>query len=159
MLRFGKEFGCTPPRERVSGLMYNLAFSTLCEHLVIPSASNSHFKPRQLVECPLYLSVEGRYAESGLEGLACTCEAPSADTLLYRLKKVKSHDAYEMLIQVNDSIIEELRSKGVFRRPVVAAIVRSRTMVNTTASLGGVGGSVVQTSATHTHHYTKWGGG
>lgn len=103
-------------------MMYNLALSTLCEHLVIPSASNSHFKPRQLVECLLYLSVEGRYAESGLEDLACTREAPSADTLLYRLKKVEGQDAYEMLIQANDSIIEELRSKGVFRRPVVAAI-------------------------------------
>jgi hypothetical protein len=94
MLRFCKEFGCTPPRERVSWLMYNLALSTLCEHLVIPSASNSHFKPRQLVECLLYLSVEGRYAESGLEDLACTREAPSADTLLYRLKKVEGQDAY-----------------------------------------------------------------
>jgi hypothetical protein len=38
------------------------------------------------------------------------------------LKKVESQDAYEMLIQANDSIVEELRSEGVFRRPVVAAI-------------------------------------
>jgi hypothetical protein len=45
------------------------------------------------------------------------------------LKKVESHDAYEMLTQTNDSIIEELKSKGVVRRPYceepmpVAAVV------------------------------------
>jgi hypothetical protein len=71
---------------------------------------------------PAHLSVEGRYAESGLEDLACTREAPSAATLLYRLKNVESQDAYDTLTQANDSIIEELRSKGVFRRHVVAAI-------------------------------------
>jgi hypothetical protein len=38
------------------------------------------------------------------------------------LKKVESQDAYDTLVQANDSIIEELRSEGVFRRPVVAAI-------------------------------------
>jgi putative transposase len=120
--RFGKAVGYMPPRDRVNRLMYNRALSTLNEHLIIPSASNSHFKPEQLIESLLYLSVEERYAESGLEDLACTREAPSADTLLYRLKKIESRDAYKMLIQANDSVIEEVKSKGVFGRPVVAAI-------------------------------------
>ena len=122
MRRFGKAVGYMPPKDRVNRLMYNRALSTLNEHLIIPSASNSHFKKEQLIESLLYLSVEERYAESGLEDLACTREAPSADTLLYRLKKIESQDAYGMLIQANDSVIEELKSEGVFGKPVIAAI-------------------------------------
>lgn len=111
-----------PPRDRVNALAYNRALSTLAEHLIIPGASNSHFKGRDLIESLLYLSVEKRYAESGLEDLACTREAPSADTLLYRLKKIESEDAFRMLTQVNDSVLEDLKGKGVLSNPVLAAI-------------------------------------
>jgi hypothetical protein len=118
-----KAVGYTPPRDRVARVAYNRALSTLNEHLVIPSAPNSHFSGEELNESLLYLSVEERYAESGLEDLACTRdEAPSADTLLYRLKKLGSDDAHRMLVDANDAIIEELLRRGVFRRPVVAAI-------------------------------------
>jgi hypothetical protein len=90
---------------------------------VIPTASNTRFSGEELNESLLYLSAEERYAESGLEDLlACTREAPSADTLLYRLKKLESGDAYEMLVDANDEIIEELKKRGAFRRPVIAAI-------------------------------------
>jgi len=111
-----------PPRDRVNALAYNRALSTLAEHLIIPGASNSHFKGRDLIEPLLYLSVEKRYAESGLEDLACTREAPSADTLLYRLKKIESEDAFRMLTQANDSVLEDLKAKGVLSKPVLAAI-------------------------------------
>ena len=106
----------------MSRVAHNLALSTQNEHLVIPSASNVHFSGEQLNESLLYLSAEERYAESGLEDLACTREAPSADTLLYRLKRLRSEDVHGMLIQANDRVLEELRKRGFFRRPVVAAI-------------------------------------
>ena len=111
-----------PPKDRVNRLVYNLALSTLNEHLVMPSASNAHFTNEQMAESLLYLSIEERYAESGLEDLACTREVPSADTLLYRLKKLKCEDAHRMLIGANDTIIETLGRRGVFRKPVLAAI-------------------------------------
>src|SRR5487761_580445 len=113
-----------PPKDRVSRLVYNLALSTLNEHLVIPSAPNSHFKNDDIMQSLLYLSMEERYAESGLDDLACTGkdDTPSADTLLYRLKKLDSKQAYSMLVSANDSVFDELRRKGVFRKPAIAAI-------------------------------------
>jgi hypothetical protein len=113
-----------PPKDRVSRLVYKEALSTLEEHLVIPSAPNSHYKDRDILESLIYLSIEERYAESGLEDLCSTRQegTPSADTLLYRLKKVDSRQAYCMLVSANDSVLEELGKRGVFRKPVVAAI-------------------------------------
>ncbi len=111
-----------PPNRRIRRLVYKRAFSILNEHLVIPSAPNCHYKTEELVQCLVYLSLGKRYAESGLDDLACTREAPSADTLLRRLKIVKSDDAYDMLVQANDEVIRKLRRRRVFRRPVLAAI-------------------------------------
>jgi hypothetical protein len=111
-----------PPNRRICRLVYKRAFPILNEHLVIPSAPNCHFKSEELAQCLIYLSLGKRYAESGLEDLACTREAPSADTLLRRLKKVKSDDAYAMLVQTNDEVIRKLRRRRVFRMPVLAAI-------------------------------------
>ena len=98
----------------------------MTEHLIIPGASDSHFKGRDLIESLLYLPVEKRYAESGLEDLASTREAPSADTLLYRLKRIESQDAYRMLTQANDSVLEDLKDMGVLSKPVIAAIDYTR---------------------------------
>jgi Transposase DDE domain len=114
---------CVPPRDRVSGFTYNFALSTLNEHLVMPSAPNARFTNEQMVESLVYLSVEERYAESGLEDLLfITRGMPSADTLLYRLKKLRSEDAHGMLSRANDVIVEELRRRGVLGRPVIVAI-------------------------------------
>jgi hypothetical protein len=113
-----------PPKDRVSRLVYKQALSALQEHLVIPSAPNSHYKNRDILESLVYLSIEERYAESGLEDLASTRleYTPSADTLLYRLKKLDRKQAYAMLISANDSILEKLRRRGIFRKPVIAAV-------------------------------------
>ena len=110
-----------PPGDRVNGLAYNLALSTVNEHLVMPAATHSRFTNEQMAESLVYLSVEERYAESGLEDLASTRQVPSADALLYRLKKLKSEEALGMLAAANDEVIEELRRRGVFRKPVIAA--------------------------------------
>jgi hypothetical protein len=118
----GTPVGYTPPRDRVARVAYNRGLSTLNEHLVIPSASNSHFTRETLNECLLYLSAEERYAESGLEDLACTRDVPSSDDLLYRLKKMKSDDAHRMLMDANDALIKEMKRRGVFRKPAIAAI-------------------------------------
>jgi len=122
MYGIGIPVGYTPPRDRVARVAYNRGLSTLNEHLVIPSASNTHFTRDALNECLLYLSAEERYAESGLEDLGCTREVPSSDGLLYRLKKLKSGDAHRMLMDANDAIIKEMKRRGVFRKPVIAAI-------------------------------------
>jgi hypothetical protein len=119
---YGIPVGYTPPKDRVARVAYNRGLSTLNEHLVIPSASNTHFTRETLNECLLYLSAEERYAESGLEDLACTREVPSSDALLYRLKKLKSDDAHRMLIDANDAIIEEMKRRRVFKKPAIAAI-------------------------------------
>ncbi len=114
----------TPPKDRVSRLVYKQALSALEEHLVIPSAPNSHYNNRDILESLVYLSIEERYAESGLEDLASTRQehTPSADTLLYRLKKLDRKQAYAMLISANDSVLEKLRRRGIFRKPVIAAV-------------------------------------
>ena len=111
-----------PPNRRVTRLVYKQAFPILSERLVIPGAPNSHFKSEELLESLVYLSLGKRYAESGLEDLACTRETPSADTLLRRLRMVKSEDAQAMLVQANDEVIRKLRRRRVFRMPVLAAI-------------------------------------
>ncbi len=111
-----------PPNRRVTRLVYKQAFPTLKEHLIIPGAPNSHYKSEELLQCLVYLSLGKRYAESGLEDLACTREVPSADTLLRRLRIVKSDEAYDMLVQANDEVIRKLRRRRVFRMPVLVAI-------------------------------------
>jgi hypothetical protein len=111
-----------PPNRRICRLVYKRAFPILNEHLVISSAPNCHFKSEELLQCLVYLSIGKRYAESGLDDLAYTREAPSADTLLRRLKKVKSDDAYGMLVKANDEVIRKLRRRRVFRMPVLAAV-------------------------------------
>jgi hypothetical protein len=111
-----------PPNRRVARLVYKQAFPILNEHLAIPAAPNSHFKSEELLESLVYLSLGKRYAESGLEDLRCTREAPSSDTLLRRLKMVKSEDAHGMLVQANDEVIRKLKRRRVFRMPVLAAI-------------------------------------
>ena len=113
-----------PPKDRVSRLVYNRALSALDEHLVMPSAPNSHYKNKDIIESLVYLSIEERYAESGLEDLATTRpeNTPSADTLLYRLKKLDNKQAYGMMVSANDSVLGKLRRRGVFRKPVIAAI-------------------------------------
>jgi hypothetical protein len=103
-------------------LVYKQAFPILNEHLAIPGAPNSHYKSEELLESLVYLSLGKRYAESGLEDLSCTREAPSSDTLLRRLKMVKSEDAQAMLVQANDELIRKLRRRRLFRLPVLAAI-------------------------------------
>lgn len=113
-----------PPKDRVSRLVYKQALSALGEHLVIPSAPNSHYKNRDILESLVYLSIEERYAESGLEDLATTRpeHTPSADTLLYQLKKLERKQAYSMLISANDSVLEKLRRRGFFRKPAIVAV-------------------------------------
>jgi len=118
-----KASGYMPPSRRVCRLVYKQASAILDEHLVIPSAPNSHFKSDELVRCLIYLSIGKRYAESGLEDLGCTRESPSADTLLRRLKMMKSsEDAYSMLVQANDEVLRKLRRRRIFRMPVIVAI-------------------------------------
>jgi uncharacterized protein YbcC (UPF0753/DUF2309 family) len=113
-----------PPKDRVSRLVYKQALSALEEHLVIPSAPNSHYKNRDILESLVYLSIEERYAESGLEDLATTRpeHTPSADTLLYQLKKLERKQAYSMLTSANDSVLEKLRRRGFFRKPAIVAV-------------------------------------
>ena len=111
-----------PPNRRVTRLLYKQAFSMLNEHLVMPGAPNSHLRSEELLESLVYLSLGRRYAESGLEDLRCTREAPSADTLLRRLKMIGSDGAYTALVRANDEVIVKFKRRGMFRMPVLAAM-------------------------------------
>ncbi|XHH10039.1 MAG: transposase [Candidatus Bathyarchaeia archaeon] len=111
-----------PPKREINELSYKTALSTLKEHFTIPLAPNSKYTKEQLIKSLLYLTVQKQYAESGLQNLACTQKAPSADTLLRRLKSLNPKDAYKMLTQANDAVIEKLKRKRAFKKPVLAAI-------------------------------------
>jgi hypothetical protein len=52
-----------PPKDRVSRLVYNQPLSALEKHSVIPSAPNTHYKNKDILESLVYLSIEKRYAE------------------------------------------------------------------------------------------------
>ena len=95
--------------------------SHLNEHFTIPLRAKQPIQHEQLVESLVYLTVENKYAESGLQNLACTHKAPSADTLLRRVKNVKWKDAYSMLVEANDHVIKKLKRKGIFKKTVLAA--------------------------------------
>ena len=110
-----------PPNREINELSYKRALQILNEHLTIHCAPNSQYTSKQLVESLVYLTVEKKYAESGLQNLACTHKAPSADTLLRRVKSLHCKDAYNMLIEANDHIIRKLKRKGIFKEPVLAA--------------------------------------
>jgi hypothetical protein len=110
-----------PPNRKINELSYKRAYQTLRENFTIHSAPNSQYTSQQLVESLIYLTVENAYAESGLQNLACTQNAPSADTLLRRLKEVHWKDAYSMLVKANDHVLKKLKRKGIFKRAVLAA--------------------------------------
>jgi hypothetical protein len=122
MKRPSKTSGYMPPTREIHDLAYKKALSTLNQHFKIPCAQNSKYTTEQLNQTLIYLTVKKAYAESGLQNLACTHKAPSADTLLRRLKSLKSKDAYTMLTEANDEIIKKLKHKGTFKKPVLAAI-------------------------------------
>jgi hypothetical protein len=53
-----KDTNHMPPKDRVSKLVYKQALSAFDEHLVIPSALNSHYKKEDILESLVYLSTE-----------------------------------------------------------------------------------------------------
>jgi hypothetical protein len=110
-----------PPIRKINELSYKKALSALKEHFTIQLAPNSQYTQDQLIECLLYLTVQKQYAESGLQNLACTRQAPSADTLLRRVKSLNWKDAANMLTQANDEVIKKLKHRGIFKKPVLAA--------------------------------------
>jgi hypothetical protein len=116
-----KTSGYMPPNRKINELSYKRALSLLNEHFTMRCAPNSQYGSKQLVESLVYLTVENKYAESGLQNLACTHKAPSADTLLRRVKDVKWKDAYSMLVEANDHVIKKLKRKNIFKKPVLAA--------------------------------------
>lgn len=102
-------------------LSYKQTLSALKEYFTIPCAPNSQYGSEQLAESLVYLTVENGYAESGLQILACTRKAPSADTLLRRVKSLGWKAAYNMSIEANDHVIRKLKRKGAFKHAVLAA--------------------------------------
>jgi len=116
-----KTSGYMPPNRKMNELSYKQALSVLNEHFAICCAPNSQYGSEQLVESLVYLTVENEYAESGLQNLACTRKAPSADTLLRRVKSLGWKDAYNMLVEANDHVIRKLKRKGTFKHAVLAA--------------------------------------
>jgi len=110
-----------PPNRKNNELSYKRAFQILNQHFNIHCAPNSQYTSEQLNQCLTYLTVENAYAESGLQNLACTQEAPSADTLLRRVKALSWKDAYSMLVETNDHVIKQLKRKGLFKKPILAA--------------------------------------
>jgi putative transposase len=110
-----------PPIRKINGLSYKRALSILNEHFTLQCAKNSQYSSQQLIKSLVYLTVENKYAESGLQNLACTQKAPSADTLLRRLKNLKWKDAYSMLVEANDNLLSKLKHKGIFKAPVLCA--------------------------------------
>src|SRR3990170_272323 len=117
-----KTSGYMLPNKKINEQVYKQTLKVLNEHFIIPTAPNSQFNHEQLNESLVYLTVEKTYAESGLQNLACTRKAPSADTLLRRVESVNWKDAHRMLIAANDHIIKKLRRRGVFKKKVMAAV-------------------------------------
>ena len=110
-----------PPNRKINELSYKRAFQTLNQYFALHHAPNSHYPNEQLIESLIYLTVENAYAESGLQNLACTRKAPSADTLLRRIKTLPWKTAYTMLVEANDHILKKLKRKGLFKKQVLAA--------------------------------------
>lgn len=113
--------GYMPPNREINEPAYKRALQTLNEHFKLHCSPNSQHTKEQLIQSLVYLTVTKAYAESGLQNLACTRKAPSADTLLRRLKSVSWKDAYNMLVEANDQVIKKLKRKGAFKTPVLAA--------------------------------------
>lgn len=114
--------GYMPPDREINEVSYKRVLQNLNEHFKIPCAVNSKYKSEDLNLALVYLTVEKAYAESGLQNLACTQKAPSADTLLRRVKSLDPKDAHRMLNEANDDIIKRLKHKGIFKEPVLAAV-------------------------------------
>ena len=110
-----------PPNRKMNELSYKRAFQILSEHFTLRCAPNSRYPSGVIVESLMYLTVENAYAESGLQNLACTRKAPSADTLLRRVKTLPWKEAYRMLVEANDRVVKKLKRRGIFKKPVLAA--------------------------------------
>lgn len=88
MKPFTQTSGYMPPKRENSELSYKRAFQILNQHFTLQCAISSKYTNQQLNQCLTYLPVENTYAESGLQNLACTQKAPSADTFLRRESKL-----------------------------------------------------------------------
>ena len=103
----------------------NLALS----HFHVPTRYNCLYTERDIVNSLTYLSLETEYAEGGLDTLKKRLrrhmkpgKVPSADTFLYRLKKLERRDALTMLQEMNREALTRAKARGAFRRKAVAAI-------------------------------------
>lgn len=113
--------GYMPPIKKINEQTYKQALQILSQHFTIPCAPNSQYSSQELIESLVYLTVEKAYAESGLQNLACTHKAPSADTLLRRVESIKQKDAYRMLTEANNCVVGKLKRKGIFKKAVLGA--------------------------------------
>jgi len=98
---------------------YNTVLNLMNKHVKIPTAPNCVYSRETIHRCLIHLSVNERYAESGLEYLQT---APSADAFLYRLKMLDYDEAYSMMVNANNALIDVVARKGILRKRVIVAI-------------------------------------
>jgi putative transposase len=89
------------------------------KHVKIPTAPNCIYGREAIHRCLIHLSLNEHYAETGLEYLH---HAPSADAFLYRLKMLDPDEAYSMMVDANNALIEAIASKGILKKRAIVAI-------------------------------------
>ncbi len=98
---------------------YDAVLNLLNNHVNIPAATNCMYGMQTLHKCLIYLSMNQHYAESGLEYLNW---APSADAFLYRLKMLDYDQAYSMMSNANNAMIDMIAVKGILKKRTIVAI-------------------------------------
>ncbi|MEM3098682.1 MAG: transposase, partial [Nitrososphaerales archaeon] len=98
---------------------YHAVLNLMNKHVKIPTAPNCIYSMEMLHKCLIYLSMNQHYAESGLKYLNY---APSADTLLYRLKMLDYDEAYSMVSNANNELIDAIAGKDIRKKKVIVAI-------------------------------------
>jgi len=109
--------------------VFSFSLKMALKVFMIPTRYNCVYSRKDVLSSLTYLSLEVEYAEGGLEILERRLsrhyklgKVPSADTFLYRLKKMSRRDALSMLQELNESVLCMAKRKGAFRRKAVAAI-------------------------------------
>lgn len=98
---------------------YHTVLNLMDKHVKMPTAANCVYSMDTLHKCLIYLSMNQSYAESGLEYLRY---APSADAFLYRLKMLDYEQAYSMMSNANNALIDAIAMKGILKKRAIVAI-------------------------------------
>lgn len=125
MMAGGKSNGNTPhQRSRLTHMILGLARKVILPHLKFKAAKNCKYKPPAYLRLLTHAGTHRCCAEGSSNTLnfGSAAAIPTADALLYHLKKFTTIEITEIFQTATDTIINMAKNRGLLNGPVTVAI-------------------------------------